>query len=190
MRCPRCGSENVSYQVDSKVKHSFWWGFKGQTTTYAVCQNCGKRWKRNPFEKPTNSNAQTGYSSAQTVYGYNQGYVYGTNTFCQSCGTQLNGGNFCPNCGQPVTQPLIPPNPIQVPQMNINLHRADQEKRFNNIIIGVVLFLFLWAFVFGAILIFGNLSKSVESFVWFLFVAGIIGDIIATIVICIQRARK
>lgn len=127
MRCPRCGSENVSYQVDSKVKHSFWWGFKGQTTTYAVCQNCGKRWKRNPFEKPTNSNAQTGYSSAQTVYGYNQGYVYGTNTFCQSCGTQLNGGNFCPNCGQPVTQPLIPPNPIQVPQMNINLHRADQQ---------------------------------------------------------------
>ncbi len=54
MRCPRCDSENVSYQVDSKVKHSFWWGFKGQTTTYAVCQNCGKRWKRKPFETPTN----------------------------------------------------------------------------------------------------------------------------------------
>lgn len=126
MKCPRCGSENVSYQVDSKVKHSFWWVFKGKTTTYAVCQNCGKRWKRNPFfEKPTYSNTQ-GHLGAQVPYGQGAFHVQGVNMFCTNCGAQISGGNFCPRCGCPIQNAQTYSSTAGVRDCNLSISRTSR----------------------------------------------------------------
>lgn len=68
MNCPKCGSNNVSVQAVNEVKGRgclgsaiwillaiFTCGLilliplltksKGKTKTYAICQNCGHRWK-------------------------------------------------------------------------------------------------------------------------------------------------
>lgn len=69
MKCPKCGSENVQVQAVSEMKSRgcltvllyiillcipvIGWialfmllrGRKSKTITYAVCQNCGNRWK-------------------------------------------------------------------------------------------------------------------------------------------------
>lgn len=69
MKCPKCGSENVQVQAVSEMKSRgclttlfyifllfvpiIGWialflllkGRKSKTTNYAVCQDCGKRWK-------------------------------------------------------------------------------------------------------------------------------------------------
>lgn len=183
MNCPKCGSANVSYQVDSKVKHSLMWGFKGQTTTYAVCQNCGKRWKRNPFfEKPTHPVNNVGYSSVPISYGEMQD----SNKYCANCGIKLNGGRFCVNCGKPIAQ-----DTTQVSQSNqMDARKLNKEKSFNNIVIGIVLSLLLWATVMGTILIFGNLSNTAEGFIWFLLIAGMLGAIVAAAIICMKHGKK
>lgn len=69
MKCPKCGSENVNVQAVNEVKHrgclmslvhilliictfgAWIWvpllrgGTRSKTKSFAVCQNCGNRWK-------------------------------------------------------------------------------------------------------------------------------------------------
>lgn len=66
MNCPKCKSSNVIYQVKNDTRPSFWWGFSSKTQTYAVCQNCGKTWKRSVFEKPTERQTELGKTAILT----------------------------------------------------------------------------------------------------------------------------